>query len=57
MSEKLKVGIVGLGLAATPHFKGHASHPHAEVTAVCDLDGERAKEFAGMHGVPEIYTS
>jgi predicted dehydrogenase len=57
MDEKLRVGIVGLGLAATPHFKGHASHPHAEVRAVCDLDGERAKGFAEEHGIPEVFTS
>jgi predicted dehydrogenase len=57
MDEKLSVGIVGLGLVATPHCKGYASHPHAEVRAVCDLDGERAKGFAREHGIPEVFTS
>ena len=55
--EKLRVGMVGLGLAATPHFKGYASHPRAEVVAVCDLDGERARAFVGEHAIPQVYTS
>ena len=55
--DTLKVGLVGLGLVSTPHLKGYASHPRAEVTAVCDLDRDRAEAFARMHGIPHIYTS
>ena len=55
--ERLRVGIVGLGLAATPHFKGHASHPRAEVTAICDLDEARARAFAQEHGIPQVFTA
>ncbi len=57
MEKKLKIGIVGLGLVATPHFKGYASHPSAEVKAVCDRDEARAKEFAKAHDIPEVFTS
>ncbi len=55
--EKVKVGMVGLGLVFTPHFKGYASHPGAEVVALCDLDEERARRFAAAYNVPQIYTS
>ncbi len=53
----VRVGIVGLGLAAMPHFKGYSGHPDAEVVAVCDLDESRAKEFAAQQGVPAFYGS
>ena len=55
--EIVKVGIVGLGLVASSHFKGYASHPHAEVVAVCDLDRARAEQFASAHEIASIYTS
>jgi len=53
----VKAGMVGLGLVSTPHFKGYASHPQAQVVAVCDLDGQRAERFAKAHNIPEVYTS
>jgi len=55
--DKVKSGIVGLGLVSTPHFKGYASHPQAQVVAVCDLDEARARRFAEEHNIPEAYTS
>lgn len=55
-SETVKVGMVGLGHVATSHIKGYASHPHAEVTAVCDLDRSRAEQFAATHDVANVYT-
>ncbi|MEW6755392.1 MAG: Gfo/Idh/MocA family oxidoreductase [Candidatus Latescibacterota bacterium] len=57
MRPQLKVGIVGLGLVATPHYRGYASHPGARVVAVCDRDEARARAFAAEHGVPQVYTA
>ena len=54
---EVRVGIVGLGLAATPHAKGYASHPDARVAAVCDSDESRAREFAAQNNVPAFYGS
>ncbi|NLG48568.1 MAG: Gfo/Idh/MocA family oxidoreductase [Chloroflexi bacterium] len=53
----VNAGIVGLGLAARAHLKGYQTHPHAQVGAVCDLDRERAMQFAAEHGIPRVYTS
>lgn len=53
----VRAGIVGLGLVATSHLKGYASHPRAEVAAVCDLDLARAKEFAATFGISQVYGS
>lgn len=55
--SKVKVGIVGLGLVSDSHIKGYQSHPAAEVVAVCDLDGARAKQVAAEFGIPKYYTS
>ena len=55
--EKVRVGMVGLGLVSTSHYKGYASHPDAEVVAVCDLNKTRAEEFAQTFGIPEVFTS
>ena len=52
----VRVGMVGLGLVSTPHLKGYASHPHAEVVAVCDVDEERARHFAAAHGIAGMYS-
>jgi len=57
MPDKVMVGNVGLGLVSTSHLKGYKSHPKSEVVAVCDLDEERAKNFAETHGIPRYFTS
>jgi predicted dehydrogenase len=54
--DKVKVGMVGLGLVSTSHYKGYASHPDTEVVAVCDLNKSRAEEFAQTFGIPNIFT-
>ena len=55
--ERVKVGIVGVGLVFTSHLKGYLSHPNAEVLAVCDLDGDRARQFAEKYKIPQVYSS
>lgn len=55
--EKVKVGIVGVGLVFTSHLKGYLRHPNAEVVAVCDLDVDRAGQFAEKYEIPEVYSS
>lgn len=55
--ERIKVGMVGLGLVARSHLKGYLAHPRAEVVAVCDLNEENAHAFARQHHLPQVYTS
>ena len=59
MSDEIivKTGLVGQGLVGPSHFKGYQTHPNAKVTAVCDLDRERAETFAKENGVDDVYTS
>ena len=50
----VKAGIVGLGLVSTSHLKGYQGHPRAEVTAVCDLDADRAARVVVEPGRPAL---
>ena len=54
--KTLRVGMVGLGLVSTSHWKGYASHEGAEVVALCDRDEERVRHFADRYAVGETYT-
>ncbi len=55
--DKVKIGVVGLGLVSSAHIKGYMSHPRAEVLAVCDLDEMHAQKVADRFGIPRHYTS
>jgi predicted dehydrogenase len=49
--KKVKVGIVGIGsIAHMFHLSKYQSHPQVELTAVADMDYERAKAVAA--GIP-----
>jgi len=37
----VNVGIVGLGMMGTTHFRGYQEIPEAEVVAVCDVSGKK----------------
>ena len=54
---KVKNGIVGLGMVCDSHIKAYLSDPNAEVIAVCDLDGARAKAVVTEFGIRKTYTS
>ena len=55
--EKLKLGIIGCGNIAEVHIEAYkAVASKATVTAVCDIDEEKAKAFAEKHGVAKYYT-
>ncbi len=51
MKEKIGFGVIGAGLWGSVHAEIYASHPCAELVAVCDSNRARADEVAGCHGV------
>ena len=53
----LKVGIVGCGAISRNHLEAFAAAGGAEVTVVCDIDPDRARETAAQYGVPEAVGS
>lgn len=54
--RKVRVGIIGLGSWGSCHLEAFSSMPQAEVVAVCDMNGDRAKELAVRYGVPHAYS-
>lgn len=55
--DRVRVGLVGLGLVSASHIKAYQANPDAEVVAVCDLDGGHAEAVAAKHGIGRVYTS
>lgn len=58
--SKLRVGIVGLGHNGVAHARVYASHPLADLVALCDFDAAKTAAGKQAHGLgPEVaeYTS
>src|SRR5436309_11580256 len=55
MSEStLRVGVLGAGAwARAAHVPGWRRDPRCEVAAICDVEVERARDFARQFGIPE----
>jgi len=51
MSAKTKTAVIGLGVGMM-HASGYLANPHAELTAVCDIDPVRLRERGAQLGVP-----
>jgi predicted dehydrogenase len=57
MTAKLKVAIVGTGIGKN-HAAAYRSLPEQfDLVAVCDIDEQRAREFATQFEVPRVVTS
>ena len=54
--SKVRVGIIGAGNIARLHAHGYANAPNAELHAVCDANGDRARERAAQWGTAKSYT-
>ncbi|MCL6632268.1 MAG: Gfo/Idh/MocA family oxidoreductase, partial [Alicyclobacillus herbarius] len=45
-TDRVKIGVIGLGNIGTTHVEYLQSMPGVELTAVCDVNGDRAKAYA-----------
>ncbi|MBQ7677380.1 MAG: Gfo/Idh/MocA family oxidoreductase [Lachnospiraceae bacterium] len=55
--EKIKVGIIGTGGMGNGHVQAYqALGDRVEVTAACDINGDKAKWYAEQYGIPHVYT-
>lgn len=55
MSSKVKMAIIGAGTWGVNHAKIYKAHPFAEITAICDINRERAQAVADEIGIPNVY--
>ena len=51
MEKKLKVGIIGCGSISHSHMASYRNNPHVEVVACCDMNKERAENYAKIYNV------
>ncbi len=57
MDRKIRIGIIGCGGISHAHMGGYKAIPDlVELVACCDLDGEKAKNYAASYGIPNHYT-
>ena len=57
MAEHVRVGVVGTSWFADRfHLPNLASHPRAEITAICGRTRERAEELATKYTIPHVFT-
>jgi len=50
LAKKVRVGFVGCGGIAEAHLKGLVKNPHAELSAFCDINLDRAEKVAVQYG-------
>ena len=53
--KKLRIGVVGTGSLAGVHIKAYRTNPSVEITSVCDINGDRARQFAADNGISKAY--
>ena len=54
--DKLRFGVIGLGIMGQQYVKIYAGLATTEVTAVADINGQRAEEIGAKYGVAGRYT-
>lgn len=56
MSQKLKVGIIGVGGIAQVHVPGWQLSPHTELVAGCDINPECLEKWGVENGIQRLVT-
>ena len=55
MSDKVRIGIIGVGTIGSVHANNSAKVENAEVVALCDILPDRLAEKAKAHNVAKTY--
>jgi predicted dehydrogenase len=53
---KLNVGVIGVGSISEMHLKSYVANERVNLTSVCDLNEERAREKAQIYKADKVYT-
>ncbi len=57
MMKETKVGIIGAGgIAGGKHLPGHRNVEGLSIIAVCDIDRQRAEDFAKQHDIKHVFS-
>lgn len=53
--RKIRIGIIGSGMAAKFHAGHYANMPDVEIVAICDVDEKEVRATAEHFGIPNVY--
>lgn len=56
MAEKVRIGVIGLGIMGEQYLRIYQAHPSATVTAICTRKRERLDEIGDKYGVQSRFT-
>ncbi len=56
MSEKVRVGVIGLGIMGEQYVRIYRAHPAVVVTAICNRNRERLDAIGDRYQIEERYT-
>jgi len=56
MSDKVRIGIIGVGQIGKHHIRQYAEVPEAEIVAVADVRSDEAARVAQDNDIPWVYT-
>ncbi|MBN1399231.1 MAG: Gfo/Idh/MocA family oxidoreductase [Anaerolineae bacterium] len=57
MTDRIRVGVIGVGQQGQRHVQRYSEIPEAELVAVADLREEVGQAVAQQYGVPHVYTN
>jgi len=52
----IRIGVIGTGSISECHLVPYSSNPQAVITAICDVNEERARQVADKYGANQVYT-
>ena len=55
IDHPVRIGVIGAGIGYL-HLRSLKNVPNAEVTALCDVNGDRARAVANEFGIPNVFT-
>jgi predicted dehydrogenase len=56
MTDKIRIGVIGLGIMGEQYVRIYKSHPLSIVTAICTRSPEKLDEIGARHGIEARYT-
>ena len=56
MTEKVRIGVIGLGIMGEQYVRIYQAHPLATVTAVCTRNPEKLQQIGEKYGIAARYT-
>jgi predicted dehydrogenase len=56
MSEKIHIGIVGVGQIGKSHLRNYQKIDAAEIVALADIDEAEGQRVSELFGIPNVYT-